>query len=73
MTRHIEITINFDLTCWGQDAEDFENDDEEIINEAVADYIVNDSTNLLEDVIVKKVWYEEDQKGEKCQRKRQIQ
>lgn len=60
MTRHIEITINFDLTCWGQDEEDFENDDIETINEAIADYITNDSTDLLENVTIKKVWYEED-------------
>lgn len=60
MTRHIEITINFDLTCWGQDKEDFENDDIETINEAIADYITNDSTDLLENVTIKKVWYEED-------------
>lgn len=60
MVRHIEITINFDLTCWGQDKEDFENDNIETINEAVADYIINNSTDLLEDVTIKKVWYEED-------------
>ena len=41
MVRHIEITINFDLTCWGQDAEDFENDNMEAINEEVADYIIH--------------------------------
>lgn len=60
MVRHIEITINFDLTCCGQDKEDFENDNIEIIKEEVADYIINDSTNLLENVTIKKVWYEED-------------
>jgi len=60
MTRHIEITINFDLTCWGQDKEDFENDNIEAINETVADYIINDSADLLENVTIKKIWYEED-------------
>ena len=60
MIRHIEITINFDLTCWGQGKEDFENDNIETINEAIEDYIINDSTDLLENVIIKKVWYEED-------------
>ena len=60
MTRHIEITINFDLTCWGQDKEDFENDNIEAINETVADYIINDSADLLENVTIKKIWDEED-------------
>lgn len=55
MIRHIEITINFDLTCWGQDAEDFEGDSTETINETVEDYIVNDSAELLENVTIKKV------------------
>lgn len=62
MTRHIEITVNFDLTCWGRDKEDFENDNIEAINETVADYIINDSADLLENVTIKKIWYEEDQR-----------
>lgn len=60
MVRHIEVIINFDLTCWGQDAEDFESDSTETINETVEDYIVNDSAELLENVTIKKVWYEEE-------------
>jgi len=60
MTRHVEITIDFDLTCWGQDAEDFENDNMETINYDVADYIINNATDLLDNVKIKKVWYEED-------------
>lgn len=59
MVRHIEITINFDLTCWGQDAEDFENDNVEAINEVVADYIIHNSAELLENLTINKVWYEE--------------
>jgi len=60
MIRHIEITIDFDLTCWGQDAEDFDTDNTESINEEVADYIIHNSTDLLENTVIKKVWYEED-------------
>ena len=59
MIRHIELTIKFDLTCWGQDAEDFENDNAETINEAIADYIINNSVELLENLTIDKVWYEE--------------
>lgn len=60
MTRHIEFTIDFDLTCWGQDKEDFENDNMEMIKEELADYIINDSAEFLEYVTIKKIWYEED-------------
>lgn len=60
MVRHIEITINFDLTCWAQDAEDFESDNMEAINEEVADYIIHDSPTLLENLTINKVWYEEE-------------
>ena len=60
MIRHIELTINFDLTCWGQDKEDFENDTQEMINEEVADYIMDCPQVLLENVTINKVWYEED-------------
>lgn len=60
MVRHIEFTIDFDLTCWGQNAEDFENDNMEMIREELADYIINDSVEFLKYVTIKKVWYEED-------------
>ena len=60
MVRHIELTIDFDLTCWAESMEDFENDDMEMINECVADYIINDSTDLLEHLTIKKIWYEEE-------------
>lgn len=60
MIQHIEFTIKFDLTCWGQDAEDFENDNVEAINEVVADYIIHNSTELLENLTINKVWYEKE-------------
>jgi len=60
MVRHIELTIDFDLTCWAESMEDFENDDMEMINECVADYIIHDSTDLLDHLTIKKIWYEEE-------------
>ena len=60
MIRHIELTIDFDLTCWAESMEDFENDDMEMINECVADYIIHDSTDLLDHLTIKKIWYEEE-------------
>lgn len=66
MIRHIELTIDFDLTCWAESMEDFENDSIEFINEEVADYIINNSDELLDHLTIKKIWYEndEEQKGE---------
>ena len=61
MVRHIELTIDFDLTCWAESMEDFENDSTEFINEEVADYIINSSDELLEHLTIKKIWYEEDE------------
>ena len=58
MVRHIELTIDFDLTCWAESMEDFENDDTEMINECVADYILNDSSELLDHLTIKRIWYE---------------
>ena len=40
--------------------EDFENDDMGMINECIADYIIHNSTDLLDDLTIKKIWYEED-------------
>ena len=60
MVRHIELTIDFDLTCWAESMEDFENDSTEFINEEVADYIINSSDELLEHLTIKKIWYEEE-------------
>ena len=61
MIRHIEFTIDFDLTCWAESMEDFENDSIEFINEEVTDYIIHDSTDLLDHLTIKKIWYEEDE------------
>ena len=63
MVRHIELTIDFDLTCWAESMEDFENDDMEMINECVADYIIHNSDELLEHLTIKKIWYEEDKQS----------
>ena len=61
MVRHIELTIDFDLTCWAESMEDFENDSIEFINEEVADYIIHNSDELLDHLTIKKIWYEEDE------------
>jgi len=60
MIRHIEFTIDFDLTCWAESMEDFEIDTEETIQECVTDWIINDSVEFLNHVVIKKIWYEED-------------
>ncbi len=64
MVRHIELTIDFDLTCWAESMEDFENDDMEYINERIADYIMHNSVELLDHLVIKKIWYEEDEEDE---------
>jgi len=60
MVRHIELTIDFDLTCWAESMEDFENDTEESIKETIDDYIINDSAELLDYLTIKEIWYEEE-------------
>ena len=60
MVRHIEFTIDFDLTCWAESMEDFETDSMEFINEEVADYIIHSSGELLDHLVIKKIWYGED-------------
>ena len=60
MIRHIEFTIDFDLTCWAESMEDFENDSTEFINEEVADYIIHCSDEFLDHLTIKKIWYEEE-------------
>ena len=54
MVRHIEFTIDFDLTCWAESMKDFENDSREFINEEVAEYIINNSGELLDHLVIKK-------------------
>ena len=65
MIRHIEFTIDFDLTCWAESMKDFANDSKEFINEEIADYVINSSDEFLDHLTIKKIWYEEDeeQKG----------
>ena len=63
MIRHIELTIDFDLTCWAESMEDFENDTEESIKETIDDYIINDTGELLDYLTIKKIWYEEDEQS----------
>ena len=61
MIRHIELTMeNFDLTCWAQDMEDFEMDTEESIKESVLDFLYDEPETLIENIKIKKIWYEED-------------
>ena len=60
MIRHIEFTINFDLTCWAESMEDFENDTDEMIDECIADFVIHNSADFLDLLEIKKVWYEED-------------
>ena len=61
MIRHIKLTIDFDLTCWAESMEDFENDSREFINEEVADYIINSPGELLKHLTIRNIWYEEDE------------
>ena len=60
MIRHIEFTINFDLTCWGYGREDFENDTPESIKEEIIDYINSCPEQLTDYIEIKKIWYEKD-------------
>ena len=60
MIRHIELTIDFYLTCCAKSMEYFENNTKEFINEEVADYIIHNSDELLDHLTIKKIWYEED-------------
>jgi hypothetical protein len=60
MIRHIEFTIDFDLTC-REDVEVFETySDEEYLKNDIAEYINENTAKIMEHVIIKKVWYEED-------------
>jgi hypothetical protein len=58
--RHIEIELkgNLDLTCCGQDLEDFVCDTPENILESVLDYYNDNPEELCRRLKVKKVWYE---------------
>lgn len=56
MIRHIELKLEFDLTCGGY-AEDFENDNDKTIKDAISDYFGSDASHF----IIKKVWYEKEE------------
>ena len=60
MTRHIEFTIDFDFTCWGEDMEDFGDGSIETITDSLHEFICDDGYELLDYIKIKKVWYEED-------------
>ena len=59
MIRHIEITINFDITSWGE-KEDFKTDTQEQIEEFVRDYIYTSGSELSHEADITKIWYEEE-------------
>ena len=69
MVRHIEITINLDISCWAEDWEDFgyetkPNDNEydyDEIKEVIWGYIDECPDELYEVMKINKVWYEEDE------------
>lgn len=64
MTRHIELIIEFDLTCGAISWEDFGNDTEESLKEEVEEYICDCPEELLSSIKIKRVWYEKELKGE---------
>ena len=59
MIQHIEFTIKFDLTCWG-DKEDFEIVTDSSIEESTVNYILDCPEQLIDNLTIGKVWYEED-------------
>ena len=70
MIRHIEFTIDFDLTCSAISKEDFGFEEDEIpkdneydydeIEESIKNYLFDDVSDILNHIVIKKVWYEED-------------
>lgn len=59
MIRHLELIIDFDLTCGGY-AEDFESDSPEGLKESIEDYIIHNPDELLNHLTLKNIWYEEE-------------
>lgn len=59
MIQHIEFTIKFDLTCWGE-KEDFEIVTDSSNEESVIHYILDYPEDLIDNLKIDKVWYEED-------------
>lgn len=58
MIQHIEFTIKFDLTCWGE-REDFETVTNSSIEESAIHYILDNPEKLIDNLTINKVWYEE--------------
>jgi len=59
MIQHIELTINFDLTCSGR-KEDFEADTNSSIKEWVMSYVFDNPEELIDNLKINKIWYEEE-------------
>lgn len=59
MIQHIEFTIKYDLTCDGE-KEDFEIVTDSSIEESVIQYILNNPEELIDNLKINKVWYEEE-------------
>lgn len=60
MIQHIEFTIKFDLTCDGE-KEDFEIVTDSSNEESVMNYILDNPEKLINNLIIDKVWYEEEE------------
>ena len=60
MTQHVEFTIDFDLTCWGQDAEDFIHLTEYDIIRNTKEWIENNPWEIVDHMKIKNIWYEDD-------------
>lgn len=58
MVQHIEFTIKFDLTCDGE-KEDFEIVTDSSNEELVINYILDNPEELINNLTINKVWYEE--------------
>ena len=59
MIQHIEFTIKFDLTCGGE-KEDFETVTDSSIEESTIEYVLNNPEELIDNLKINKVWYEEE-------------
>lgn len=59
IVKHTEFILSGDLTCWGQDLEDFERDTEESTRRALIEYLLDDIGDFLDSLEITKVYYEE--------------
>lgn len=60
IVKHVEFVLSGDLTCWGQDMEDFEGrDTEEATREDLIEYLVDDIGEFLDSLEITRVYYEE--------------